>query len=104
MIARLCDLLQQNIVAHRLNRDQAQTAREGFILGHGNLLWGHHLRQPRRFLVFIDHDGLLNMLVDLVLGPIGGANKAIERCQLQEATDQANPTRANLDKHHMEAP
>src|SRR5215475_911156 len=42
------------------------------------------------------------MPVALLLPPRGSAHKAIERCQLQEATDQAKATRANLAKPHME--
>src|SRR5687767_5244680 len=52
--------------------------------------------------MLIGHHGFLHMPVDLLLRPKGGAHKPIQCCHLQEATDQANPTRANLDKHHME--
>src|SRR5215510_10021540 len=59
--AGLCGVLQQNILTDRLQRDEAQTARAGFILGCRALLRWHSLRQPCCLLRLIGHCGFLNM-------------------------------------------
>jgi hypothetical protein len=50
----------------------------------------------------VRHDSVLHTPVDLVLRPIRGTDKAIETCELQEQTHQANATRADLNKDKVE--
>jgi hypothetical protein len=41
--------------------------------------------------------------VDLVLRPIGGCDKSVKTCQLQQETDEANAASADLDTDEMES-
>src|SRR5215831_13972584 len=102
VIACLCGVFQQNIVAHRLKGDEAQTACKGFILGHGDLLRGHRARQTRRLLPPVGDHGLFNLTVDLLLRPKRSPHKPIQPRHLQQETHQANPTRADFDTDYME--
>ena len=43
LIAGLRQLFQKNKVALRVHRDETQTAGERFVLGHGEVSWGHVL-------------------------------------------------------------
>jgi len=101
LIARLGRVLEQDIVAHGFDSDQAQTASKGFILRRGDLLRRHLLRQACCLLTLVCHDGFFNVTIDLLLRAIGGAHKPIEPRELQEQAHQANTTRANLNKDHV---
>jgi len=80
---------------------QAQTARPRFIERHRYLFRRHVLSQPCAFFVAVRHHRFFNMTVDLVLRPIGRADKPIETCELQKQAHQANPAGANLNTHEV---
>ena len=102
LIACLCRLLQHNVVAHGVHPHQAQTARKRFILRHRDVFGWHLVRQTRALLLAVRHDRFFHATVDLLLRPIGSADKPIEARELQEQTHQANPTGAHLDTHQVE--
>ena len=102
VIACLCGVFQQNIVAHRLHGDEAQTACKGCILGHGDLLWGHRARQTRRLLPPVGDHRLFHLTVDLLLRPKRSPHKPMQPRHLQQETPQANPACADFDTDHME--
>jgi len=102
LISWLCSVLQQERVAHRLNRPQAKPTGKGFILRHGAILRRHALRQAWRLLMGVYHHGCFNLVIDLLLCPKGGANEPMQPRHLQKEADEPNPTRTNLDKHHLE--
>jgi hypothetical protein len=80
---------------------QAQPAGESFILRACDLPGLHALRQALGFLPRICHHGFFYTGVDALLRAKGSAHKPIEPCHFQKETNETNPTRANLDEHHM---
>ena len=60
------------------------------------------MRQTCAFFLAVRHHRFFNVAVDLLLRPIGRADKPIEARELQQQTHQANPTGANLNTHHVE--
>jgi hypothetical protein len=102
LIACLGRLLQENVVAHRLDPHQAQTARKRFILRQRHRFGGHLVRQTGTLLVAVRHDRVFHTTVDLLLGPIGGADKPIEARDPQEQTPQANPTGPHFGINEVE--
>jgi hypothetical protein len=44
---------------------------------------------------------LFNVEIDLLLSPIGGCNKAIQACELQEEAHQANATGTDFGTHQV---
>jgi len=101
LIACLCGVLQEDIVAHRLDGHQAQSTGEGFILRDRDILRWQTLSQAWGFLPCVHHYGFFHMPVDALLRAKGGAHKPIKPRHLRKETDQANATRTDFDKHHM---
>ena len=102
LIPCLGRLLQQDIVADRLNRYEAKATGKGFILGSRDILRHHSLRQALCLLSAVGDDRFFHTKVDPLLCSIGGTHKAIEPRHLQKETDQPNATRPDFDKDHME--
>jgi hypothetical protein len=102
LIAALCRLLQDDVVALGFHRHETKPACKRFILGQGDGFGGHVPCQPGTFLAAIRHDRLLHLPVDLVLRPISGADKAIETRELPQQTYQANATRPDFSAHQGE--
>jgi hypothetical protein len=96
LIACLCRLLQQNIVAHGLDTDEAQTARKGFIVCQRDCFRRHFVSQPLALFAAVRHDCFFNATVDLLLGSVRGPHKSIEARDLQEQAHQANPAGAHF--------
>src|SRR6266571_5456335 len=95
-------VLQHNVVALGVYPHQAQTARQRFIQRHRHLFRRHLVRQTCAFFLAVRHHRFFNVAVDLLLRPIGRADKPIEARELQQQTHQANPTGTNLNTHHVE--
>ena len=98
---RLGRVFQQDRVPHGVDRHQAQTAGQGFILRRGALLWRHLLGHADGFLTLVCHHGFCHVTVALLLRALGGAHQPIEPRDLPEQPHQANTTRTAFDKHHM---
>jgi hypothetical protein len=49
----------------------------------------------------IRHDRLLHLAVDLLLGAIGGGDKAVEACEFEKEAHQANATGTHFSAHQM---
>src|SRR5882724_6863736 len=103
VITCVCGLLQQDIVAYRLNGDEAKTAGTRFLRRHCDILGCHALSQALGLLTRVSHHSLFNTAIDALLRSKGGTHKPIESRHLSQAADQANPTCADFDKHHMES-
>ena len=89
-------------MAHRFNSYSAQSAGNGFILRHRDILRRHALSEAPRLVTTVSDDRFLNTQIDALLRPIGGTHTSIEPRHLQKETDQPNATRTAFDKHHME--
>ena len=85
-------LLQEHVVAHRLDPHQAQTSRTRFLLRQREVFGGHLVSQTRAFRLAVCHDGLFHATVDVLWRPLGGADTSIEARDRQEQTPQAHPT------------
>ncbi len=96
-------MFQHNVVALRVRRHQAQSAAKRFILGQRDVLSGHVFAQPRTFGSAVRHDGLLDLTVDALLGPIGSRDKAIQAGELEQQAHQANATGADFGTHEVGA-
>jgi hypothetical protein len=70
VIPRLGRLLEDNVVAHRLEPPQTEPTRPGFSLRHRDVFAWHLVRPPRALLVPVCHDGVFHVTVDLLRGPI----------------------------------
>jgi len=101
LIVCLGCLLQENVVTHRRDPHQTQTARKRFILRQRDHFVGHLVSQTHAFLLAVRHDGLFYATVDLLLRAVGGADKPIEARELQEQTHQANPTGTHFGIHQV---
>ena len=102
LIAALGRLLQNNGVALGFRRHQAQPTCTRCILGQGEVFGGHVFGQMCAFLVTIRHDRLLHLAVDLLLGAIGGRDKAVKAGECEQQTHQANATRTDFRAHQMD--
>src|SRR6266446_5460548 len=102
VIACLCGMLQQDIVAYRLNGHQAETAGESFILRDRDVLRCHVLSQAWGFRLRVSYHRFFHPAVDSLLRAKGRAHKPIEPRHLQPETDQPNTARTNFDTHDME--
>lgn len=71
-------------------------------MGHGDDFAGHGLGQAWGFRVLIIADGLFDLVVDLLLCPIGGGDKSVQACEAEQQTDQTNAARTNLDTDQMQ--
>ena len=76
-------LLQAKVVAYGFHSHQRQPAGKRFILGERDGFGWHRVSQTRTLLVAVKHDGLFHVLVDLLLSPVGGADKPIAPRYLQ---------------------
>jgi hypothetical protein len=101
LIPCLGRLLQQDIVADRLNGYQAKATGKGFILCRRDILRHHSLRQALCLLSAVGHDRFFHTQVDPLLRSIGGTHKSIEPRHLPKETDQPNATRTDFDKYPM---
>ena len=102
LIAGLSQLFQNNEVALGVHRDEAKAAGKRFVLGHREVFVGHVLGQACGFVLAVGDHRLFNLAVDLLLSPIGGRDKAVKTCQVEEETDQANAARPDFDADQME--
>jgi hypothetical protein len=102
VIACLGRLFQEHRGAPRLDPNQTQTARKGFILRHCDVFGGHRARQAFALLAAVRHHGFFHTTVDPLLRSIGGADKPLETPQVQHEAYQAHPTGPNLDTHQMQ--
>ena len=102
LIASLSEVFQNNEITHRLGGHQAQSAREGFVLGHGDDFAGHVLGQARGFSLAVIDDGLFDLKVDLLLRSIGSGDKPVQTREVEQETDQTNATSTDLDTDQME--
>ena len=78
LISCWCCMLQDNGVALRVHPHQAQTTRKRFIQCHRHLFGRHLVSQTCAFFLTVRHDRFFHVTVDLLLGPIGRADKPIE--------------------------
>jgi hypothetical protein len=78
VIVGLGHLFQENVVAPSLDPNQTQTTRKGFILRHRDIFGGHLVSQTCAFFLTVRHHCFFNVTVDLLLRPIGRADKPIE--------------------------
>src|SRR5262245_34525723 len=95
-------LLQDDGGALGVHRHQAQPAGTGCILGQGDGFGGHVLCPPCACLLAIPHERLLHLTVDLLLGAIGGADKAVKARAGEQETHQANATSTDLDTDQVD--
>src|SRR2546423_9385266 len=102
VVPRLGRLLQHNVVAHRLDPNQTETTRKGFVLRHADVFGWHLVRQTLALVAAVCHDRLLNATVDLLLGPIRSPHKSIQSRQLQYEAHQANPTGTHFGTDQVE--
>src|SRR5262249_50053936 len=101
LIAGLCWLLQKARVAYRLDPHQTQTARTRFLLRHRHRFGWHLVRQTGTFLLAIRYDRGFNAPVDLLLRPVGSADKPMEARELSQQTHQTNPTGPDFGTHQV---
>lgn len=97
-----CQLVQHHVVAHGFHPHQTQTACTRFILRQRDLLGWHLLSQARARLAAGCHDRFCNAMVDLLLRPLGGADKPIAARDLPSQTHQAHPTGPHFDTHQVD--
>jgi hypothetical protein len=95
-------VLQQHRMAHGLYAHQTQTAGTRFVLGDRDVFGWHLVRQARTLRLAGPHDSLFHVTVDLLLGPVGGANQSIETSELQAQAHQAHPAGPDLNTHHRQ--
>ena len=106
LITGLSELFHNNEVALGVHRYEAQAAGTRFVLGHREVFVGHVVGQTCGFIVVVGHHRLFHLEIDLLLSPIGGRHKAVQACQVEKETDQANAAcpDCNTDKmqgnHH----
>lgn len=79
------------------SRCWVRTAGDGFVLSQGDGFAGHVLGQACGFRLLVIDDGLFDLVVDLLLSPIGSRDKAVQTGQFKQETDQANAASADLD-------
>ena len=63
---------------------------------------GHALGQACSLALAVVDDGVCHLIVDALLSPIGGSDKAVKPCQVEEETHDANAALADLDTGQME--
>ena len=89
LIAGRRELGHKKQVALRVHGDEAQAAGKRVVLGHREVFVRHAVGQAYGFMVVVGHHRLCTVEMDLLLSPIGGRNKAVKACQIEEETDQA---------------
>jgi hypothetical protein len=102
LIAGLSQLFQNNAVALRVHRDEAQAAGTRVVLGHREVFTGHVRGQACGFVLVVDDYRFCNPAVDLLLRPIGSRDKAVKSCQGEQKTHQAHAAGSDCDTDHME--
>ena len=102
LISGLRQLLQNNEMALRVHRDETKAAGKRFVLGHREVFVGHAIGQAYGFIVVVGHHRLFNVAIDLLLSPIGGRNKAVKACQIEEETGLANAACPDFNADEME--
>ena len=101
LIASLSSLFQHNEVAFWLHGDEAKAASKRFVLGHGDLFFGHVLGQARGFALTVIDDGMLNLRVDSLLRAIRGGDKTVESGHMEKEANDANAARSDFDTGYM---
>src|SRR5262245_24857193 len=89
-----CEVIQSTSV-------EAQAAGKRFVLGHREVFWVRVVSQAYGFIVMVGHHRLFHLAIDLLLSPIGGHNKAVKACQIEEETDQANAACPDFNADEM---